>query len=59
MAWFRKRKIFVVHYRVLDYIERYFVVKAKDIAKAAQKCQEMEAFPISILGWEIVDPNIT
>ena len=55
MFWFRKRKTFIVHYSVLNYTERYFIVKARDLAKAVEKCQEHEVFPISILGWEIVD----
>jgi hypothetical protein len=59
MAWFRKKKIFVVHYKVLNYTERYVIVKAKDIEKAAQKCQETEVFPISILGWKIIDDQYT
>jgi hypothetical protein len=59
MAWFRKKKIFIVHYSVLNYTERYVIVKAKDIEKATQKCQEMEVFPISILGWKIVDDQYT
>ena len=57
MAWFRKKKTFAVHYLVQGIIdvERHFIVKAADIAEAAKKCQEREAYRISILGWEILD----
>ena len=57
MAWFRKKKTFVVHYLVQGIIdvERYFIIKAADIAEAAKKCQEKEGYHISILGWEILD----
>ncbi len=57
MAWFRKKRTFAVHYRVdgLITIERHFIVKAADIAEAAKKCQDREAWRISILDWEILD----
>ena len=57
MAWFRKKRTYAVHYRVdgIITVDRYFIVKAADIAEAAQKCQDREAYRISIIGWEILD----
>lgn len=57
MAWFRKKRIYAVHYRIdgLITVDRYFIVKAADLAEAAQKCQCKEAFPISIIKWEVLD----
>lgn len=57
MAWFRKKRTYAVHYRVdkIITVDRYFIVKAADIAEAARKCQDKEAYPVSIIGWEILD----
>lgn len=57
MAWFRKKRTFAVHYMVhgFIYIDRHYIVKAADIAEAAKKCQDKEAYPISILDWEVLD----
>ena len=57
MAWFRKKRTYAVHYRVdgIITVDRYFIVKAADIAEAAKKCQEREAYRISIIGWEVLD----
>lgn len=61
MAWFRKKKTFAVTYRVdgICVVIRTFVVKAADIAEAAQKCRKREVFPISILKWEVLDDGNT
>ena len=57
MAWFRKKRTYAVHYRVdgIITVDRYFIVKATDIAEAAEKCQDREAYRISIIEWEILD----
>lgn len=57
MAWFRKKRTYAVHYRVdgIITVNRYFMVKAADIAEATQKCQDREVYPISIIGWEVLD----
>lgn len=57
MAWFRKRKTYLVHYMVhgIERIDRRFVVKAQDIAKALKKCSKREVFPISLIDWEILE----
>lgn len=57
MAWFRKRKTYLVHYMVygLVRIDRRFAVKAQDIAGALKKCAEREVYPISLIDWEILE----
>lgn len=60
MAWFRKKKTFMVHYMVhgIVYIDRRFIIKAADIAEAAQKCQDREVYRISIIDWEVLDAGV-
>lgn len=57
MAWFRKRKTYLVHYMVygMIHIDRRFVVKSQDIAGALKKCARREVFPISLIDWEILE----
>lgn len=57
MAWFRKRKTYLVHYMVhsIVCIDRRFIVKAQDIAEALKKCAKREDFPISLIDWEILE----
>lgn len=59
MAWFRKKKIYVVHYMVhgMIHIDRRFAVKAQDIAGALRKCAEREICPISLIDWEILEES--
>ena len=57
MAWFRKRKTYLVHYMVhgMVRIDRRFVVKSQDIAEALKKCAKREVYPISLIDWEILE----
>ena len=57
MSWFRKKHIYAIHYVVHGFIiaERHFIVKAADMAEAAKKIQDKEAYPIGIIDWEILD----
>lgn len=57
MVWFRKRKMYLVHYMVhgMVRIDRRFVVKSQDIAGALKKCAKREVFPISLIDWEILE----
>lgn len=57
MGWFRKKKIFCIHYLVhnLVDIECHYIVKAIDIAEATKKCQRREINNISILDWEVLN----
>lgn len=59
MAWFRKRKTYLVHYTAGGYIriDRRFAVKAQDIAGALRKCAEREVYPISLIDWEILEES--
>lgn len=59
MVWFRKRKMYLVHYMVygMTRIDRRFVVKAQDIAEALKKCAEREVCPISLIDWEILEES--
>lgn len=57
MAWFRKRKTYLVHYMVhgMVRIDRCFVMKAQDIAEALKKCVKREVYHISLIDWEILE----
>ena len=57
MAWFRKKKTYAVTYEVhgIITVERHFIVKAADIAEAAEKIRDREVYPISIVEWEVLD----
>ena len=62
MVWFRKKRIYVVTYKVhnsynYDDSIRTFIVKASDIAEATKLCQKRERYPISVIDWEVLETD--